>query len=76
MRFQRIRHTLRSIAWVLRFLLIRHTDQVYKKYRVLHNGWKLLFILWQGGGSYTSKVMTRYWFFYEYATEYYVILLQ
>ena len=34
------------------------TDQVHKKYRVLHNGLTLLCILWQGGGSYTGKVMT------------------
>ena len=39
------------------------TDQVNKKYRVLHNGLKLLFILWLGGGSYTGKVMTMLWFF-------------
>ena len=35
------------------------TDQVYKENRVLHNGLKLLFILWQGGGSYTGKFMTK-----------------
>ena len=34
------------------------TDQVYKKYRVLHNGLTLLCILWQGGGGYTDKVVT------------------
>ena len=34
------------------------TDQVYKKYRVLHNDLILLCMLWQGGGSYTGKVMT------------------
>ena len=34
------------------------TDQVYKKYMVLHNALTLMCIQWQGGGSYTGKVMT------------------
>ena len=33
-------------------------DNVYKKYRVLHNGLTLLCKLWQGGGGYTDKVVT------------------